>query len=52
MGQNALERALWPDDPNQGSGRVSRYMSGDRGKQTLDPLLFLRPSPPHTESDE
>lgn len=40
--QNALERTLFPDDKYQGRGRISRYMTGERGMRSLDPFLFER----------
>lgn len=42
MTQNELERLLFPDDPHHGRGRVSRYMSGERGQRSLDVQLFKR----------
>lgn len=42
LSQAELQRVLWSDDPHQGRGRLSRYISGQRGQHTIDPLLFQR----------
>lgn len=42
MSQAELERQLWPDDKHRGRGRISRYMSGERGQRSVDPMVFDR----------
>jgi transcriptional regulator with XRE-family HTH domain len=42
MSQNQLGKLLFPNDPHDGRGRISRYISGARGQVTLDVELFQR----------
>lgn len=42
LSQSALERELFPSDPHQGRGRISRYMTGARGQTSIDKDLFAR----------